>query len=133
MAKYYDAAEVSRMLRQQLEPYRWENAEDGQGYTIELPVVLYFNYQRLFLRILPLDDGYCISDDGNTFAELSQSPAHYISLFDAQDKHYHFHIREHNGFVFKQYGFDFALMAALDQFVRFFVYLDDFMLEKEIV
>ena len=133
MAQYYNATEVSQMLHQQLQLCHWAHAEDGQGYTIELPVVLYFNHQRLSLQILPLDDGYCISDDGQTFAELSQSPEYYMSLFEAQDKHYHFHIREHNGFLYKQYRFDHSLMAALDQFIRFFVYLDDFMLNNEII
>ena len=64
MTGYYSAKEISARLKEQLEICHWTSVQGGEAFEIELPVVLYFNYQRLKLFIYPVDDGYYVSDDG---------------------------------------------------------------------
>ena len=58
MAEFYSASEVSGKLKEQFKICNWKSVNDGEYYEIELPVVLYFNYQRLMLYVYPIDDGY---------------------------------------------------------------------------
>ena len=67
MTQYYDASEMSRKIQNQLKNINWESIEEGKSYMIEIPVHTYFNYQILSLYIYPVDDGYYISDEGETF------------------------------------------------------------------
>ena len=46
MAQYYDSKEISQKLEKQLNICKWESVNNGESFEIELPVVLYFNYQR---------------------------------------------------------------------------------------
>ena len=133
MAKFYNAKEISDKLENQLHICKWESINNGERFKIELPVVLYFNYQRLVLYIYPVDDGYYISDDGNTFLEYSYDTKHYFDLFNEKDQNYHYDILLDNNYIHKKYNFDYSLMSAIDEFVRFFVYLDDFMGKNDIV
>ena len=133
MAQFYEAKEVSEKLEEQLEICKWEKINDGQYFEIELPVVLYFNYQRLCLRIYPVDDGYYISDDGQTFIEYSGETKYYYDLFNQRDIHYHYEILLENNYLYKKYSYDFSLIAAIDEFIKFFVYLEEFMSDSNIV
>jgi len=132
MAQYYEAKEISEKLEEQLKICRWESINNGESFQIELPVVLYFNYQRLILYIYPVDDGYYISDDGETFIEHSCEPQYYYDLFEQKDKNYHFEIELKNNYICKNYQFDYSLMSAIDEFIRFFIFLDEFMSENDI-
>ena len=131
MAQYYEAKEMREKLEKQLNIYGWEITEDG-AFRIELPVVLYFNYQRLALNITPTDDGYVISDDGETFIEYSSDTEYYFELFDKNDGNYHFDIALKDGYICKSYGFDYSLTSAIDEFIRFFISLDEFMGNNDI-
>ena len=133
MAQYYEAKEISEKLAEQLEICKWESINNGESFEIELPVVLYFNYQRLRLYIYPVDDGYYISDDGNTFLEFSCDSKCYYDLFNEKDSNYHFEIELDNDHIYKKYHFDFSLMSAIDEFIRFFIYLDDFMNKNNLI
>ncbi len=132
MAQYYKAYEISEKLEEQLKAYKWESINDGEFFQIELPVLLYFNYQRLCLRIYPVDDGYYIFDDGKTFIEHNDTAQYYYDLFEKEDKSYHFDIELKNNHICKHYRFDFSLMASLDEFIRYFILLDEFMRENDI-
>ena len=133
MAEYYEAKEISEKLIEQLKICKWESIENGKQFKIELPVVLYFNYQRLVLNIYPADDGYFISDDGESFAEFSRDAEYYYDLFNKNDHNRHYDIKEKDGYLFKKYHFDYSLMSAIDEFVRFFIFLDIFMQESNMV
>lgn len=129
---YYEASEVSQSLEEQLKICNWKSIEQGKGFQIELPVVLYFNYQRLQLYIYPMDDGYRISDDGETFLEHSYDTQYYYDLFSEKDKSYHFDIELKDNYICKNYRFDYSLMSAIDEFIRFFILLDEFMNKNNI-
>ena len=49
MAQHYEAYEIYEKLENQLKICKWESINNGEYFQIELPVVLYFNYQRLRL------------------------------------------------------------------------------------
>lgn len=132
MAQYYDAMEISEKLEEQLKICAWKSVDGGKSFQIELPVVLYFNYQRLLLNIFPVDDGYYICDDGESFAEYSNDAKYYCDLFDREDKSFHFNITVKDNFICKNYDFDYSLMSAIDEFVRFFILLDEFMRNNDI-
>ena len=127
MAKYYEAKEISQKLEEQLQICQWKSIDDGKSFEIELPVVLYFNYQRLMLYIYPVDDGYYISDDGQTFLEYSNDAKYYYDLFNEKDSNYHYDIQLDNDHIHKKYDFDYSLMSAIDEFIRYFILLDEFM------
>lgn len=132
MAQYYEAMEVSKKLSEQLEICKWESIKDGALFTIELPVVLYFNYQRLKLFIYPVDDGYYLSDDGETFIEYSDETKYYYDLFNEKDTNRHYDIELKDNYICKRYRFDYSLMSAIDEFIRFFIYLDRFIRDNNI-
>ncbi len=132
MAQYYEPAEISKKLEEQLEIYKWESVNQGELFKIELPVVLYFNYQRLWLHIFPVDDGYYVFDDGETFVEYSRDAQYYFDLFEKEDKNYHYKIEFKNNHICKNYRFDYSLTAAIDEFIRFFILLDEFMRKNDI-
>ena len=132
MAQYYEAKEVSEKLEEQLKICKWKSINEGEAFQIELPVVLYFNYQRLNLYIYPVDDGYYVSDDGETFVEHSRDTQYYFDLFCKEDKHYHYQIELIEDHICKKYRYDYSLMSALDEFIRFFILLDWFMEKNDI-
>ena len=132
MAQYYTADEVSKSIREQLQICGWESVHQGQAFRIELPVVLYFNYQRLRLLIRPTDDGYLVSDDGDTFLEFSGDTGYYYDLFCDRDPAYHFEIQRKDNFLCKNYRFDYSVISAIDEFIRFFIRLDEFMQKNDI-
>ena len=133
MAEFYNASEVSEKLKEQFKICNWKNVNDGEYYEIELPVVLYFNYQRLTLYVYPIDDGYYVSDDGETFIEHCEDTEYYYNKFMSEDKHHHYGIELKDEHICKKYRFDYSLMSALDEFIRFFVHLDNFMRDNDIV
>jgi len=126
------AKEISEKLEKQLEICHWARTEDGTAFEIELPVVLYFNYQRLKLYIYPVDDGYYVSDDGEAFLEHSCDAQYYYDLFNKEDTGYHFEIELKDDHICKLYRFDYSLMSAIDEFIRFFILLDEFMRKNDI-
>lgn len=132
MAQYYESKEISKMLEQQLKICKWDNINDGESFEIELPVVLYFNYQRLKLYITPIDDGYYITDDGQAFIEYGLDTEYYFNLFNKMDTNYHYDIELKNEHIYKEYRFDYSLISAIDEFIRFFIYLDEFMRKNDI-
>ena len=89
----YTKDEISFNLEKQLNICKWESINNKDYFTIELPVVLYFNYQRLKLNIYPVDDGYFISDDGQSFVEYSLETKYYYDLFTEKDLNNHYEIQ----------------------------------------
>jgi hypothetical protein len=132
MAEIHDLNGISEKLEEQFKIFKWQKNGDG-AFEIELPVVLYFNYQRLCLTVTPMRDGYFISDDGQTFFEHSQGAEYYLDLFEKNDQAFHYGIALQNGLICKQYDSDFALAAAIDEFIRFFILLDIFMQKNNLV
>ena len=103
---------------------------------IELPVITLFNNQLVTLRLYPLDEGYYISTDGFTFDEyLEYSESYcekYYNLFITNDTHYHYDINREGAYLYKKYEADYSARCAVDEFVKFFIYLDDYLRDNNI-
>lgn len=132
MAQYYDKKEIYEKLENQLKICKWETINNNEFFQIELPVVLYFNYQRLVLNIYPTDDGYYISDTGDTFIEYKFEPKYYYDLYIKKDKNDHYNIQLKDNYIYKTYQYDYSLLNAIDEFIRFFIHLDEFMISNDI-
>ena len=133
MVQYYNSKEISEKLEKQLNICGWKSINNGELFEVELPVVLYFNYQRLVLFIKPVDEGYYIYDDGKAFIEYSNDTKYYYDLFNDKDSNYHYDIKLDNNHLYKEYKYDYSLTSAIDEFIRFFVFLDEFMRKNDIV
>ena len=109
------------------------NVRKTQEYIeVVLPIVLFFNQQLLTLRVYPVDDGYYIATDGITFDEYSEYSEnycqHYYNLFVKNDSHAHYDIKQEGAYLYKKYDSDRSARTAIDEFVKFFIYLDEYML-----
>jgi len=101
-------------------------------FEIELPVITFFNQQLITLRLYPSDDGYYVSTTDTVFDEYPEYSAsyceEYYNLFMENDSHYHYDIKREGAYLYKKYASNHSARHAVDDFVKFFVYLDDFML-----
>ena len=79
-----------------------------------------------------MDDGYYIYDDGKSFLEYSMDNKHYFDLFIQNDNNYHFEIKMEKDYIYKKYKFDYSLISAIDEFIRFFIDLDQYIRNNDI-
>lgn len=98
---------------------------------ITVPVVTKMNYGILTLKVLPLEKGYIICDDGQTFDEFTYDTKYYYDLF-MEKTNRHYNIQLDGDRIYKQYPYDYNIEVAVNEFVRFFVYLDDFIIDNNI-
>lgn len=99
---------------------------------IKVPVVMRLYDAFLMLQITPLEEGYMISDDGHTFDEWNHDLSYYFHLFLQNDTNCHYDIQSSKEKIYKVYPENFSVAVALDEFVRFFIALDDFILKHNI-
>lgn len=100
---------------------------------ITVPVAMDMNYNLLRLSITLLDTGYIICDDGKAFNRFNNIAEYYFNLFKEKDTNDHFDIKLDGDKFFKEYPDNFNIQVAINEFVRFFVYLDDFILKNNII
>ena len=104
------------------------------GYIdISLPVVIYTCNGLLELRITLLDEGYEICCPQDIFCEANGSLEYYFKIFEKYDKNRHYGMGVKEGVFCKAYEEEFSLVCAVDEFVRFFVLLDDFILNNNVI
>lgn len=102
------------------------------GYIeFKLPVAIKFFKSCLLLRIRQTDGGYEIFDDGYAFDEKNEDAAYYFELYkNSGERDYGISLRCET--FYKEYPSNFNINVAINEFVRFFIYLDDFLMEKDI-
>lgn len=107
--------------------------ETKEYYEIELPVITFFNQQLVTLRLYPVDDGYYVSTTDTVFDEYPEYAENqcqkYYELFIKNDKHYHYDIKQDGAYLYKKYPSSHSARHAVDDFVKFFVYLDAYILD----
>ena len=107
--------------------------EEENYYEIELPIITFFNQQLITLRLYPRDDGYYVSTDGTTFDEYveyaSSECEKYYGLFVQNNPNYHYDIKRDGAYLYKKYEPNHSARHAVDDFVKFFVHLDEYILE----
>ena len=101
-------------------------------FEVELPVITFFNHQLITLRLYPCDDGYYVSTDGFTFDEYLEYSANYcekyFNLFMENDSHCHYDIKREGAYLYKKYEANCSARTSVDEFVKFFIYLDEYIL-----
>lgn len=102
-------------------------------FEIELPVIMFFNQQLITLRLYPVDDGYYVATDGTTFDEYVEyaeaNCEKYYDLFVKNNQKHHYDIKRDGAYLYKKYASNHSARHAVDDFVKFFVYLDEYILE----
>ncbi len=104
---------------------------DDDHVTITLPVCLYMNWNCVELIIKPTEKGYVITDTGDNFNRFNNVASYYYDLFIKSGNRF-YDIQLDNETIFKEYEFNFSIIAALDEFIRFFANLDDFVLDNNL-
>ena len=115
----------------QLDVFKIKPKDDFVEVT--LPVYLFMNWDlnSVKLKIKPINSGYIISDTENTFKEFNNSPSFYYDLF-VKSNNRNFGIKLDNETLYKKYENNFSIVCALDKFNRFFINLDDFIIENNL-
>ena len=99
---------------------------------IVLPVAIKIYNDCLTLRVIPYKDSFIISDDAETFSEFNESTEYYYNLFMQNDKHNHYDIKLYNKLIYKKYPDNFNLTFAINEFIRFFIDLDNYVKENNL-
>lgn len=122
---------ICERIKRSLEMCKINECEEY--FEIDLPIITTFNQQLLTLRLYPFEDYYYVCNDGYTFDEYPEYSANYCekyyNLFTEKDSHFHYQIQRNGAYLYKKYDPDYSARAAVDEFIRFFLYLDDFMLD----
>lgn len=110
------------------------NIEKCDEYLeVVLPVVLSFNQQLITLRVYPFEDGYYIATLDTMFDEyIEYAPGEcekYYDSFIKNDSHYHYDIKREGACLYKKYDSDRSARTAVDEFVKFLVYLDEYIIK----
>ncbi|HBP43338.1 MAG TPA: hypothetical protein DD621_01440 [Clostridiales bacterium] len=101
-------------------------------FEITVPVAMDINHNLLKLYIKQLDNGYMIYDDGQLFKEYNSTTQYYYNLFINNNEH-NYDIKLKDDRFYKTYPDNFNIQVAINEFVRFFVYLDDYILDNDII
>lgn len=106
--------------------------EKEKYIIITPPVIMDMNYGILKLSIIPNENGYTVCDDGKNFSEFSHSSKYYYDLFIEKDPNYRYEIKLDGNIIYKKYLGNFNVRVAVNEFVRFFVHLDEFILKNNL-
>lgn len=95
-----------------------------------IPVAIKIFKACLRLRIYNKENGYVISDDGYAFYDSNEDSEYYYDLYKKNNK-YHYNILLKDNYFYKEYESNFNINVALNEFVRLFIYLDDFVNKRD--
>lgn len=109
-----------------------EQNEDGSIH-VEYPVVIETDFTLVELDIYPNEDGYLIVTGDNMFTRHNDHAKYYIDLFEQYDKNCHYDITLNGDVLQKQYSGDFNVRVAVNEFIRYLIYFDDFMLAYDLI
>ncbi|MBQ8425442.1 MAG: hypothetical protein IJX17_05425 [Clostridia bacterium] len=106
---------------------------EKEKYIIITPhVAMDINYDILKFRVIPTENGYTVCDNGKKFSEFSHSAKYYYDLFMEKDPNYRYEIKLDGNIIYKKYPSNFNVRVAVNEFVRFFVHLDEFILKNNL-
>lgn len=106
--------------------------QDGSIH-LEYPVTLDVDFTIVELDLFPNENGYLIVTGDNMFTRHNDNAKYYIDLFEQYDKNCHYGITLNGEVLQKQYGYDFSVLAAVSEFIRYLIYFDDFMLAYDLI
>ena len=106
----------------------------GDGYVdITLPVAINTTWCALELRITPHKESYTVESTVDMFYDANDDAQFYFDIFKKHDKNYHYGMLLKDGVFYKEYQHDYNLLRALDEFIRFFILLDDFIIKNDVI
>lgn len=103
--------------------------DNGEYIKLNTNVLFENSFCRVTLHIYIDEKGYTIvhEDEGFFYHCSYNNPEYYYKRFTEEDKtHCHFNIQFIEGKFYKDYAYDFNILVAVNEFVRYFIYLDDF-------
>ncbi len=106
--------------------------KEKDGYVeVSLPVALWMNCNAVVLRIKPTPNGYIITDTGDNFKEFNNNASFYYDRFLKNCK-YTYDIKLDGETLYKEYAFNTSIIVGIDEFVRFLIRLDDYILDSNL-
>ena len=112
------------------------SAKKMKGYIqIQLPLVTWTDGGLLELRIKENEDGYRVYSPTNMFLEANAggSQEYYFNIFEKHDENYHYDIKINRGKIYKYYPSNYNVAVAINEFIRFYVMLDDFIMKNSVI
>ena len=100
---------------------------------ISLPIVTHLNGGLLRLRIKTTDEGFAIYCPDNLFYDANGNQRFYFSIFKAYSQSDCFGIHVRRERFYKEYGQEDSVVVVIDQFVRFVLQLENFILENDVI
>ena len=105
----------------------------GSVTRMTIPVILSGIRSLIELKVKEYPDFFRVSFDSEFFDDKNCNPEFYFNLFMKKDKSYHYDMQiDKKGNIFKDYKNDVSVVAFSDEFVRFFVAFDDYLMENEV-
>lgn len=93
---------------------------------VKCPVFIKMINDYLVLKIYQTEDGdYTIKDNGNLFVGYQHNAKYYFDLFNDYKK-YNYLVDVEGDTFYSDYRYDYNVRVAISNFIRFYVYLDDF-------
>lgn len=102
---------------------------------IVIPLVINTSGTLLELKIKQKDNGYVIYCPTNIFLEknVGGSQEFYYNIFEKYDNNYHYDIKIKNGKIFKEYEKESNIAVSINEFIRLFIMLDDFIINNNVI
>lgn len=110
---------------------------DKQGEYLEVtfPVITSFNQQLVTLRLYPFEDYYYVSSTDTVFDEYEEYSANYCEKyyneFVKDENLSSYEINRYGAYLYKKYDGEYSVRYAVDEFIKFFIELDKYMLRNE--
>lgn len=101
-------------------------------FEIRCPVFIKMIDDYLILKIYQNDDGdYTIKDNGELFKGYQNDSRYYYDLF-IKNKGFNYLVELDGDLFFSDYRYDYNVRIALSNFIRFYVYLDDYIISNNL-
>lgn len=107
---------------------------EGDYIEVSFPVLMNVAFSYLKLRIVPGEQSYKIFCPDDLFREKNDSQKRYFDIFMKWDKNYHYNMQlDENHLIYKEFKNNYNPACAIDEFIRFFILLDDFIMDNNVV
>ncbi len=101
---------------------------------LNIPVITFTNGGYLELRIKQKKDSYTIYCPTNLFLEANAGgdQEYYFNLYNKNEKNI-YNVKIKKGKIYKDYQNDFNVVIAVNEFIRFYVAFDDFIINNDVI
>lgn len=102
---------------------------------LRIPLVINTSGTLLDLKIKQKENGYIVYCPQNMFLEANNqgNQEYYFKIFEKYDSNYHYDIKIKNGKIYKNYDKEFNIIVAINEFIRFYIMFDDFMIKNNVI